>query len=82
MRKVKAGRPVERELAGPLSTELLDAMKQQGITQHELARRLRVSQGGISRNLRSHSLRVLDKIAEALGLRVVVSLAPRKRGRA
>lgn len=62
----------------PVSLELTRALKESGISQAELARRLGVKQPSVARlfspRYTGHSLRSLREIAAALGMRLEVRL--------
>jgi transcriptional regulator with XRE-family HTH domain len=62
----------------PVSLELARALKEAGISQAELARRLGVKPPSIARlfspHYTGHSIRSLREIAEALGMRLEVRL--------
>lgn len=68
----------------PVSLELQRVLREAGISQSELARRLGVKQPSIARlfspNYDGHSIRSLREIAEALGYRLEVRLVKPKAG--
>lgn len=67
----------------PVSLELARALKEAGISQAELARRLGVKPPSIARlfspRYTGHSIRSLREIAAALGMEVEVKLKKKRR---
>jgi transcriptional regulator with XRE-family HTH domain len=72
-------------IAWDLALQLAALRQQAGLSQKELARKLRTSQQQISRlespAYEGHSLSMLRRVAEVLGATVQVSLIPGKPGR-
>ncbi|MBI3580478.1 MAG: helix-turn-helix domain-containing protein [Nitrospinae bacterium] len=65
---------------------MVSARKKSGITQEKLAERLGIKQPVLSRlehgAYKKASMETLQKVADALGFNIVVTLAPKKRGAA
>ncbi len=68
-----------------VSQLVYDARAAAGLTQGELARKIGTTQSVISRledaDYRGHSLTMLQRIAEALNLDLIVRLSPKPRSR-
>lgn len=75
----------EAEVAMDIGQLVYDARIGASLTQAQLARKIGTTQSVISRiedaDYRGHSLTILRRIAEALGLRLEVRLLPRDRPR-
>jgi len=58
------------------------ALEEEGVSQTELARRLETSQPAVSRtvspNYRGHSMRMIRRVADALGRELRVELIPKE----
>ncbi len=66
-----------------LADQIVALRKKRGWTQAKLARRVGTTQSGIARlenhNYRNYSLKILEKVARALGARLVVGLEEIRR---
>ncbi len=66
-----------------LAHRIAELREKCGLTQAELARKVGTTQAGISRlenpNYRNYSLKTLDKVANALGVRLKVELEEKQR---
>lgn len=79
MKSSKFAAAFQRELSRlRLADQIVRLREKRGWTQGELARRVGTTQSGIARlenpNYRNYSLKTLEKVAQALGAKLVVGL--------
>ncbi len=78
----KAYEALEEEFA--LALAVIDARNRAGLTQQELARKMRTTQPVVARLESGRvrpSMRTLDRLAEATGSRLLISFEPRNEKR-